>query len=104
MTTKNIVLFKLINGQELICKVVEPSADGWVVEDVREIAPQANPNGQGWVLTLAPFLLGTMGQENSLQLYRHAVAAQVTDIPAKLEREFLGAVSGITLATAGSIK
>lgn len=99
-----IVLFKMVNGQELICKVREAVADGWIVSDVREIAPQANPNGQGWVLTLAPFVLGTMGQEQSVQLYRQAVAARVVDIPEKLEREFLSATSGIAIAKAGSIK
>lgn len=94
-----IVVMKLMTTQEIICKLQQRTPTGYHVKDVREIAPQQRPGG-GWVLTLAPYFVSLMDYKESVVINDHAVVSVLHNIPQELEREYLSAVSGITIAKA----
>lgn len=101
-SSKKVAMFKLLGGNELLCKVLSPTTDGWEVEDVREIAPQQNRQG-GWSLALAPYFIAVMDYKKPVTIFRHAVVGVLYDLPDELEREYISATSGIAIAKAGSI-
>ncbi len=100
MHEEEVMIFKLVNGQELIAKVVEGHSEGWVVSHSRVFMPKQDPRSpQGWVMTLAPYIVALMNTENvAYTILRSGVAAYTADIPEDLLKEYKQAVSGLILA------
>lgn len=92
----SVVIFKLINGQEIIgrCKDVKIDDHFMVtagLENVREIGLT-----QDWKIQLAPYILSA--SDAIITFNMDSVAASVRNIPADLEAEYLSATTKIKLA------
>ena len=102
MTTK-VVHIKLINGEEIIGKLVEPSlaVEAYMVlEKVRSLTIQPIRQGEAGI-GLIPFMVGN--PDGSIRIdKRHILGEAVEDTPKQLEDAYLQQVSGLTFATQGN--
>jgi len=92
-----ISVFKLINGENIISEVVDPSE--LILKNPASIIIQQTEHGMG--VGLAPFMPYAKG---NITLYHSAIAAKsVPDV--ELENEYSRIFgSGLVIAQAGSIK
>lgn len=95
--TSPVVLFKLLNGQELVGTVIAEDENGWTLAKSREIVPQQTPTGQV-VLALAPAIMMNGKLDVDVELLRTAVAIILHKLPNQFEEEYLSATSGIQIA------
>ncbi len=94
--SQKIVLFKLINGEELIGKVVEEDDNTYTLAKPRVMMVQPAGNGQMQV-GMIPWLVGT--PDGDCKVYKDKIAGEPAgDLPKQLEDGYLQQTSNIQLA------
>jgi len=100
--TKEIKLFKMINGEEIIATVVENdrNLNHITVEKVRTFVPTQTERGTA--LALAHWI--QFAQDSEIELYRNTVTASPKKLPIELEKIYQQETSGIQFPTANDSK
>lgn len=92
----HIVALRLVNGDEVITKVVDETDSHFVVKSPRILHLQFMQNGQAQAQMIPLFL-----QSNISDVYhinKSAVCAVAEGIASEHEKRYLGAISGLALA------
>jgi hypothetical protein len=93
--SRELALFKLVSGEEVIATVLEQKETYYVLKDVRTFI--VIPNGQqSYALDIVPLLRGE--PDGEMTLFRHAVTG-TCKVSADLERAYLSRTSGIEIAS-----
>lgn len=96
----NIILLKLITGEEVIGKEVEKRDSVIILSDVRVLALQPAGNGQIGI-ALMPFFAGA--HENNVRIYdAHILARPEGDLPKQIEDMYLQQTSGLDLSSSAA--
>lgn len=102
MTTK-VVHLKLINGEEIIGKLTQPTLAveaSMVLSQVRSLTIQPLGRGEAGI-GMIPFMVGN--PDGNIRIdKRHIIGDPVDDTPKQLEDAYLQQTSGLTFATQGS--
>lgn len=88
-----IINFKLINGDELVAKLVQEGDDHIIVDQPRSL--QFNPQGTG--AAFIPALI--MSTDGEVKVYKNAISLYNDNVGSEYEKHYLQSVSGIQLAT-----
>ena len=103
MTTKNLKLFTLISGQEVIAELVhdvDPSVpNAFVVKQalVVQLVPRQNHEYGIGLLPLSP-----INVEGEQRIFRHAVSSECITIPEDMENAYIRRTSNIEIVSAAS--
>lgn len=85
--------FKLINGDEIIAKLITDDENYLIVSQPRSI--QFNPQGTG--AAFIPALI--MSNDREVKVYKNSISLYNGDVDSEYEKHYLQSVSGIQLAT-----
>ena len=88
-----IINFKLINGDELVAKLVQEGDDHIIVDQPRSL--QFNPQGTG--AAFIPALI--MSNDGEVKVYKSSISLYNENVGSEYEKHYLQSVSGIQLAT-----
>ena len=94
-TEGNIVSFKLINGDEILARVLNTNSDSWTITKPLTVVP--SEKGLGLVQSML-----TMSLDDSVELQRSAVAMHTLTV-AELGDHYILTTTGIQPVTRGSI-
>jgi len=94
-TEGNIVSFKLVNGDEILARVLNSNNDSWTITKPLTVVP--SEKGLGLVQSML-----TMSLDDSVELQRSAVAMHTLTV-AELGDHYILTTTGIQPVTRGSI-
>lgn len=91
----DIVSFKLVNGDEIVARIVSQDTDGWDIERPCTVIPSAQ--GMGLVQSLF-----TGNPDSGIRLSKEHIIMSAESIDA-MQKHYLKTVTGIEPVTRGSI-
>jgi hypothetical protein len=94
-TEGNIVSFKLVNGDEILARVLNSNSDSWTITKPLTVVP--SEKGLGLVQSML-----TMSLDDSVELQRSSVAMHTLTV-AELGDHYILTTTGIQPVTRGSI-
>ena len=89
----NIINFKLINGDEIIAKLITTAADYIIVDKPRSLQFNAGGTGAAFV----PALM--MSNDGEVKVYKTAISMYNDNVGSEYEKHYMQSVTGIQLAT-----
>ena len=88
-----IINFKLINGDEIIAKLINDDASFLIIDQPRSL--QFNPEGTG--AAFIPAMI--MANDGEIKVYKSSISMYNENVNSDYEKHYLQTVSGIQLAT-----
>jgi len=91
-----VVNFKLVNGDEIIAKLIRTDETYIVVDQPRALQIQDRGNGQ-FGAQFVPALV--LGKDRDIIVYKNSISLYTENVGDDYEKHYLQSVSGIQLAT-----
>ena len=88
-----IINFKLINGDEIIAKLVTDAEKYLIVDKPRSLQFNAQGTGAAFI----PALM--MSNDGEVKVYKNSISLYNENVGSEYEKHYLQSVSGIQLAT-----
>jgi hypothetical protein len=91
----NLIIFILINGHEIIGKLIVETDTHYVIDEPFGIQMVPLKDGNSYGLQLVPFC--AVGAEGAYTIYKHAICATPQTIPTDIEKAYVKQTSKIQL-------